>query len=124
MKLALIVLFSSALISLLSWFYSPSLELTILSSAVAIFLAALLLWSASKLATGRNFVLKVAVVALAAGFMYSQAMDIGYSALSAPAGGRFTFFVEIAAVAGVLVAIALLGRLLLFRPEKKEQANG
>lgn len=123
MKLAAFSAVWVAIFAYLSWLYSPSLELTVVSSAVLIMLAALTLWSASKLSTGSNFLVKIAVVAIAAGFMYSQAMDVGYSAYFAPAGGRFALLLETVSAAGILVLFALLGWLLLFRSEKKEQPD-
>lgn len=111
-------------LSLLSYFYQPSIELLVVSALLLSLLAGVVTWSAHKLAFGSKVLLKTLVVSLAAGFMYSQAMDIAYTGFAAPAGLRWELLLEASAAAFLLAAIATSSRLLFLRPQEKEQPHG
>jgi len=123
MKLALYWIVVAAAFSAASYFYQPSIELSVVSTVLLLLLGGVVTWSAHKLASGNKAFLKTLVVALVAGFMYSQAMDIGYSGFAAPAGLRLDLPFEAAAVAVLLVLAGTFSRLLFLRPQKNEEAQ-
>ena len=106
-----------------SYFYQPSIELSVVSTLLLLLLGGVVTWSAHKLAFGKKTFLKTLVVAVVAGFMYSQAMDIAYSGFAAPAGLRLDLLFEAAAVAALLVLAGTFSRLLFLRPQKNEEAQ-
>ena len=121
MKLALLWTLAAAGFAALSWFYHPSTELAVISTAVAVFLMVVVSWSASKLSVGSKAALKTLLVAVVAGFMYTQALDIAYSAYAAPAGLRWQVLLEAVAVGVLLTAVALVA--VLFWPKNKKQSD-
>lgn len=124
MKFALYWLIVAAGLSVASYFYQPSIELAVASTLLLLLLSAVVTWSAHKLASGSKALLKTLLVAVVAGFMYSQAMDIAYSGFAAPAGLRLDLPFETAAVALLLALIGTLSRLFFLRPQKNEEAEG
>ena len=124
MKRVLYWIAVAGVISGASYLYNPTTELSVVSAILLAFLAAVVTWSAHKLATVPKAVLKTAVVALVAGFMYSQAMDIAYSGFFAPAGLRLDLLPEALVAALLLAVVGVLSRKLFLRPQRKEQANG
>jgi heme/copper-type cytochrome/quinol oxidase subunit 3 len=123
MKLALYWIAVAAAFSAASYFYQPSIELAVVSTLLLLLLGLVVTWSAHKLAFGNKAFLKTLLVALVAGFMYSQAMDIAYSGFAAPAGLRLDLLFEAAAVAVLLVLAGTFSRLLFLRPQKNEEAQ-
>ncbi len=124
MKLVLYWLVVAAGLSAASYFYQPSIELSVVSALLLMLLGAVVTWSAHKLAIGNKALPKTLLVALVAGFMYSQAMDIAYSGFAAPAGLRLDLLLETSAVALLLASIGTLSRLFFLRPQKYEEADG
>jgi heme/copper-type cytochrome/quinol oxidase subunit 3 len=124
MKFALYWLIVAAGLSVASYFYQPSIELAVASTLLLLLLSAVVTWSAHKLTSGNKAFLKTLLVAVVAGFMYSQAMDIAYSGFAAPAGLRLDLPFETAAVALLLALIGTLSRLFFLRPQKNEEAEG
>ena len=110
-------------LSLLSYFYQPSIELLVVSALLLSLLAGVVTWSAHKLAFGSKVLLKTLVVSLAAGFMYSQAMDIAYSGFFAPAGLRLDLLPEALATALLLTIFGSLSRLSILRPKQNKQSD-
>ena len=106
------------------WLYQPSLELAGIASAVMIPLAALVGWSATRFGSGVMGVVKTLVVSGVAGFMFTQAMDIAYSALAAPAGGRLDALFETATAAILLTATSSLLRVISPGPEVEKKSSG
>lgn len=104
----------------INWYYQPILELVITGTVLLIGLAILVAWSAAKLGSGLSAFAKTLLVAAVAGFMHSQAMDIAYSVLSAPAGGRFDLVIETAVLALFLTAGAALLKLLSSGPKQEK----
>ena len=123
MKLALYWLAVVASFAAASYFYQPSIELAVVSTLLLLLLGIVVTWSAHKLAFGNKAFLKTLLVALVAGFMYSQAMDIAYSGFAAPAGLRLDLFFEVAAVAALLALAGTLSRLLFLRPKQNEESE-
>jgi hypothetical protein len=123
MKLVLYWIAVAAAFSTASYFYQPSIELSVVSTLLLLLLGGVVTWSAHKLAFGNKAFLKTLLVALVAGFMYSQAMDIAYSGFAAPAGLRLDLPFEAAAVAVLLVLAGTFSRLLFLRPQKNEEAE-
>lgn len=121
MKLALVWIIAAAGFAALSWLYHPSTELAVISTATAVFLMVVVSWSASKLRVGSKAALKTLLVAVVAGFMYTQALDIAYSVYAAPAGLRWQVLLEAAAVGALLTAVSLVS--VLFWPKNKKQGN-
>jgi len=124
MKIALYWIAVSAALSAASYFYQPSTELAVVSTLLLMLLGAVVTWSAHKLASGNKALPKTLLVALVAGFMYSQAMDIAYSGFAAPAGLRLDLLFETSAVALVLAVVGTLSRLFFLRPQKNEESDG
>lgn len=124
MKRVLYWIAVAGVISGASYLYHPTIELAVVSGILLALLAAVVTWSAHKLATVPKAVLKTAVVAVVAGFMYSQAMDIAYSGFFAPAGLRLDLLPEALVAALLLAVVGVLSRKLFLRPKCEEQANG
>jgi hypothetical protein len=122
MKLALYWIAVAAAFSAASYFYQPTIELAVVSTVLLLLLGGVVTWSARRLAFGNKAFLKTLLVALVAGFMYAQAMDIAYSGFAAPAGLRLDLPFEAAAVAALLVLAGTLSRLLFLWPQKNEKA--
>ena len=124
MKLALYWIAVSAALAAASYFYQPSVELAVVSTLLLLLLGAVVTWSAHKLAFGTRALPKTLLVALVAGFMYSQAMDIAYSGFAAPAGLRMDLLFETATVAALVALIGTLSRLFFLGPQKHQETEG
>jgi phosphotransferase system glucose/maltose/N-acetylglucosamine-specific IIC component len=105
------------------WIYQPSLTLTIVGSVLLILLSVVVGWSATKIGGGLSGVLKTLAVAVVAGVMNTQALDVAYASLSAPAGGRFEFVAEVASAAVLLAVAATLLRFLSSGPEEEKEPS-
>ncbi len=111
MRLALAIALALGLVSASQWDYQPSVETSIAGALVMVLLLVVVSWSATRFGTSLRGVFKTLVVGLVSGLMFSQAMDISYAILAAPAGGRFGFPWELIAL-GLL--LTLLAQLLAF----------
>lgn len=124
MKYAIFWTVQLVLVSLLQYLYHPSITLAVIASPLLLGLLALAVWSARRNAAGLRGVIIGVIVAAVSGFMFSQAMDIAYSILSAPEGLRFSVLFE-TLFAGLWIAISsLVARAWLPRSEVKKEANG
>ncbi len=116
MKFAIFWATQLVLVSLLQYLYHPSITLAVIASPLLIGLVVLASWSARRNAGGLRGVIIGMVVAAVSGFMFSQAMDVAYSLLSAPEGLRFSVLFE-SLFAAIWIAIsALVARAWLSRP--------
>lgn len=109
MKLAVTALLSAVLVFAAQWYYQPSVETSVVATLVSLLLLGVTTWSATRLGDGLAGFIKVLVVGIVSGLMFSQAMDVSYSILAAPAGGRLGFPFEMLVVG---VALALFAKLL------------
>ncbi len=124
MKLAIFWAAQLVIVSLLQYLYHPSITLAVIATPLLIGLVVLASWSARRNAPGLRGVIIGVVVAAVSGFMFSQAMDVAYSLLSAPEGLRFSVLFE-SLFAAIWIAIsALVARTWLPRSEVKKQSNG
>ena len=108
MRLALAIALALGLVSASQWYYQPSVETSIAGALVMVLLLVVVSWSATRFGTSLKGVFKTLVVVLVSGLMFSQAMDISYAILAAPAGGRFGFPWELIAVGFLLTLLAQL----------------
>ena len=108
MRLALAIALALGLISASQWYYQPSVETSIAGALVMVLLLVVVSWCATRFGTSLKGVFKTLVVGLVSGLMFSQAMDISYAILAAPAGGRFGFPWELIAVGFLLTLLAQL----------------
>lgn len=108
MKLALFAALAIALIAASQWYYQPSVETVAIASALLTGLLALTTWSARRFGKSLAGFFKTALVGVVSALMFSQAMDIAYSILAAPAGGRLAFPIEQLAIGFALAALAQL----------------
>lgn len=122
MKLALTALFSAGVIFAFQWYYQPSVETSITAAVVSVLLLVVVTWSSRRLGSGISGLVKTGVVGLVSGLMFSQAMDVSYSFLAAPAGGRLGFPLEMMAVGFGLAVLAKLIALAI--GSKKEEQSG
>ena len=109
MRLAVTALLSAVLVFAAQWYYQPSVETSVVATLVSLLLLGVTTWSATRLGDGFAGSVQVLVVGIVSGLMFSQAMDVSYSILAAPAGGRLGFPFEMLVVG---VALALLAKLL------------
>lgn len=116
----LIGLFGIAGIVLSQYFYQPDLALMLISAAILGGLWGLVVWSGTRVGKGASALFKLALVALVASFMFSQALDVVYSLSSAPAGARFEMAPEVIIYAAGLWGLAMLMRLFALGPQKKK----
>jgi multisubunit Na+/H+ antiporter MnhE subunit len=124
MKFAIFWAVQLVLISISQYLYHPSIPLAVIASPILLGLIALASWSVRRNAAGFRGVIIGVVVAAVSGFMFSQAMDVAYSLLSAPEGLRFSVLFE-SLFAGLWIAISsLVARAWLPRSEVKKQSNG
>ena len=124
MKLAIFWAVQLVLVSLLQYLYHPSIALAVIGTPILLGLVALASWSARRNAAGLRGVILGVVVAAVSGFMFSQAMDVAYSLLSAPEGLRFSVLFE-SLFAGMWIGISsLVARAWLPRSEIKKQSSG
>lgn len=122
MRFALTALFSAALVFATQWWYQPSVETSVIAALVALLLLGVVTWSSSRFGAGPAGFFKTLLVGIVSGLMFSQAMDITYSILSAPAGGRLGFPFELLVIGA---ALALLAKLLALaiRSKVEEKAG-
>jgi hypothetical protein len=124
MKLAIFWAVQLVLVSLLQYLYHPSIALAVIGTPILLGLVALASWSVRRNAAGLRGVILGVVVAAVSGFMFSQAMDVAYSLLSAPEGLRFSVLFE-SLFAGLWIGISsLVARAWLPRSEVKKQSSG
>jgi Flp pilus assembly protein TadB len=124
MKLAVFWAIQLVLIAITQYLYHPSVLLAVIATPILLGLVALASWSVRRNAAGLRGVIIGVVVAAVSGFMFSQAMDVAYSLLSAPEGLRFSVIFE-SLFAGLWIAISsLVARAWLPRSEVKKQSSG
>jgi len=114
-------LISALVIGIISFFYHPSIELAAGGLVIGLALNLLITWSSSKLTGTKWWIGRVALISMVAGLMNSTALDVLYSLLAAPAGGRLQIGFETVAGGLVLTALAYLN---LFLGSKKEKDSG
>lgn len=114
---------SVVLMGAISFFYHPSLELAAGGLAIGLALNFLIIWSSGKLTGTKWWIGRVALVSMVAGLMNSTALDVLYSLLAAPAGGRLTIGFETVAGGIVLTALAYLNSLLGAKKEEDGSGN-
>lgn len=112
---------SALVIGVISFFYHPSIELAAGGLVIGLALNLLITWSSSKLTGTKWWIGRVALISMVAGLMNSTALDVLYSLLAAPAGGRLQIGFETVAGGLVLTALAYLN---LFLGSKKEKDSG
>lgn len=109
MRFALTALLSAVVVFAAQWWYQPSVETSVIAALVALLLLGVVTWSATRFGPGFAGFIKTLLVGIVSGLMFSQAMDVTYSILSAPAGGRLGFPFELLVIGA---ALALLAKLL------------
>lgn len=114
-------LISAAVIGGLSFVYHPSIELAAGGLVIGLALNLLITWSSGKITGSKWWIGRVALVSMVAGLMNSTALDVLYSLLAAPAGGRLSMGFETVAGGLVLTALAYLNSLL--GPKKEEDGR-
>jgi hypothetical protein len=114
-------LISAVVVGAISFFYHPSLELAAGGLVIGLALNLLITWSSGKLTGTKWWIGRVALISMVAGLMNSTALDVLYSLLAAPAGGRLAIGFETVAGGIVLTALAYLN---LFLWSKKEEDSG
>ena len=114
---------SVAVVGVISFFYHPSLQLAAGGLAIGLALNFLIVWSSGKLTGTKWWIGRVALVSMVAGLMNSTALDVLYSLLAAPAGGRLTIGFETVAGGIVLTALAYLNSLLGSKKEENGSGN-
>ncbi|MEL0291488.1 MAG: hypothetical protein VW942_03850, partial [Aquiluna sp.] len=82
------------IIATLSYLYHPQLELMIAQVVVGMGLTVLIIWSSSKVINEKWWIGRLAMLSVVAGLMNATALNVFYSLLAAPAGGRFALGVE------------------------------
>ena len=114
-------LISALVIGIINFLYHPSIELAAGGLVIGLALNLLITWSSSKLTGTKWWIGRVALISMVAGLMNSTALDVLYSLLAAPAGGRLQIGFETVAGGLVLTALAYLK---LFLGSKKEKDSG
>lgn len=114
-------LISALVIGIINFLYHPSIELAAGGLVIGLALNLLITWSSSKLTGTKWWIGRVALISMVAGLMNSTALDVLYSLLAAPAGGRLQIGFETVAGGLVLTALAYLN---LFLGSKKEKDSG
>lgn len=109
-------------IATLSYLYHPQLELMIAQVVVGMGLTALIIWSSSKVINEKWWIGRLAMLSVVAGLMNATALNVFYSLLAAPAGGRFALGVE--SVVGGLVLTALGYLWSVLRPKEEKNSGG
>ncbi|MDG2496795.1 MAG: hypothetical protein P8M68_01265 [Aquiluna sp.] len=104
---------------LVSYQYHPNSTLWIIGTILATGLTALVFWSATRI-SGPAVFLKVAVVAMVAAFMNSQAMDVAYSLLRAPAGNRLDLIFEVLLFGLLFLGLTLASKALILGSKKNK----
>ena len=111
------------LIATLSYLYHPQLELMVAQLVVGMGLTALIIWSSSKVINEKWWVGRLAMLSVVAGLMNATALNVFYSLLAAPAGGRFSLGVESVVGGLVLTALGYLWSVLRPKEEKDTRSN-
>lgn len=122
MRIALTALFSAVVVFAAQWWYQPSVETSVIAALVSLLLLGVVTWSATRFGAGLAAFFKTLVVGIVSGLMFSQAMDVSYAILSAPAGGRLGFPFELLVIGAALAALAKL--LALAIGSKVEKQSG
>jgi hypothetical protein len=110
-------------IATLSYLYHPQLELMVAQVVVGMGLTALIIWSSSKVINEKWWVGRLAMLSVVAGLMNATALNVFYSLLAAPAGGRFSLGVESVVGGLVLTALGYLWSVLRPKEEKDTRSN-
>jgi len=110
-------------IATLSYLYHPQLELMVAQVVVGMGLTALIIWSLSKVINEKWWVGRLAMLSVVAGLMNATALNVFYSLLAAPAGGRFSLGVESVVGGLVLTALGYLWSALRPKEEKDTRSN-
>jgi len=110
-------------IATLSYLYHPQLELMVAQVVVGMGLTALIIWSSSKVINEKWWVGRLAMLSVVAGLMNATALNVFYSLLAAPAGGRFSLGVESVVGGLVLTALGYLWSALRPKEEKDTRSN-
>ena len=110
------------IIATLSYLYHPQLELMVAQVVVGMGLTVLIIWSSSKVINEKWWVGRLAMLSVVAGLMNATALNVFYSLLAAPAGGRFALGVE--SVVGGLVLTALGYLWSVLRPKEEKDTRG
>jgi hypothetical protein len=111
------------LIATLSYLYHPQLELMVAQVVVGMGLTALIIWSSSKVINEKWWVGRLAMLSVVAGLMNATALNVFYSLLASPAGGRFSLGVESVVGGLVLTALGYLWSVLRPKEEKDTRSN-
>lgn len=106
--------------AVLSYLYNPNLPTMLASGLIVLVLTFLVAWSAPRVGRGMRAGILLMAVSIVLGFMFSQALDVAYSLLSAPAGLRFNVVLETAVATTVFLVFGLLARVLVPRPKVEE----
>lgn len=110
------------IIATLSYLYHPQLELMIAQVVVGMGLTVLIIWSSSKVINEKWWIGRLAMLSVVAGLMNATALNVFYSLLAAPAGGRFALGVE--SVVGGLFLTALGYLWSVLRPKEEKDSRG
>ena len=110
-------------IATLSYLYHPQLELMVAQVVVGMGLTALIIWSSSKVINEKWWVGRLAMLSVVAGLMNATALNVFYSLLASPAGGRFSLGVESVVGGLVLTALGYLWSVLRPKEEKDTRSN-
>lgn len=111
------------IIATLSYLYHPQLELMVAQVIVGMGLTALIIWSSSKVINEKWWVGRLAMLSVVAGLMNATALNVFYSLLASPAGGRFSLGVESVVGGLVLTALGYLWSVLRPKEEKDTRSN-
>ncbi|MEY3560866.1 MAG: hypothetical protein RL068_18 [Actinomycetota bacterium] len=112
--------FATVTITSLQYLYQPTIPLMVIAGLIMFALTFLVTWSATRIGKGVRAGVLIALVALAAGFMLSQAFDVVYSLSAAPAGLRLNPAIETSVAMVIFIGFAFLARLFLPRPKVEE----
>lgn len=110
------------IVATLSYLYHPQLELMVAQVVVGMGLTVLIVWSSSKVLSEKWWLGRLAMLSVVAGLMNATALNVFYSLLAAPAGGRFALGVE--SVVGGLVLTALGYLWFVLRPKEEKKSGG
>lgn len=104
----------------LSFYYHPTMDLSLLGGLLTYLLLGLTSWSAIRFGKGVTAILKVSAVSLVASFMLIQGFDAIYILQAAPLGGRLAFLPELLLLALVITTSSLLLSRAFSRPKKQQ----
>jgi hypothetical protein len=103
----------------INFFYQTTYPLIFTGAALALGLAGLTIWSASRI-SGSVVPVKLMVVAGVSAFMYAQALDVAYSLAFAPMGNRFDMPIEVLVFGVLFWVFAVVARTFIFRPQQEQ----